>query len=161
VGAHPSGRIVEDPNRVHSNLIPLITQVAMGLRPHVQILGSDWPTPDGTGIRGFIHVMDMAGGHRQALEVHLDSGDQILTLNPGSGRGHSVLEMIQAFQRINGCAVVYEFAPRRPGDGAESVADATAARHLLGWSTTRNLGEICRDGWAWRQQNRHGYRSRR
>ncbi|MCP9933251.1 UDP-glucose 4-epimerase GalE [Cyanobium sp. Candia 9D4] len=159
VGAHPSGRIGEDPNGVPSNLFPLITQVAMGLRSHVQIFGCDWPTPDGTGIRDFIHVMDLAEGHRQALDVLLASGDQILTLNLGSGQGHSVLEMIEAFQRINGCPVAYEFAPRRPGDVAESVADATAARHLLGWSTTRNLEDICRDGWAWRQQNRHGYRS--
>ncbi len=161
VGAHPSGCIGEDPNGVPSNLFPLITQVAMGIRPHVQIFGSDWPTPDGTGIRDFIHVMDLAEGHRQALEVLLASDEQILTLNLGSGHGHSVLEMIQAFERINGCPVAYEFAPRRPGDVAESVADSSAARHLLGWSTTRSLEDICRDGWAWRQRNRNGYRSRR
>ncbi|MBW4530030.1 MAG: UDP-glucose 4-epimerase GalE [Aphanothece saxicola GSE-SYN-MK-01-06B] len=161
VGAHPSGCIGEDPNGVPSNLFPLITQVAMGIRPHVQIFGSDWPTPDGTGIRDFIHVMDLAEGHRQALEVLLASDEQILTLNLGSGHGHSVLEMIQAFERINGCPVAYEYAPRRPGDVAESVADSTAAKDLLGWSTTRSLEDICRDGWAWRQRNRNGYRSRR
>jgi UDP-glucose 4-epimerase len=161
VGAHPSGRIGEDPNGVPSNLFPLITQVAMGLRSHVQIFGSDWPTPDGTGIRDFIHVMDLAEGHRQALDVLLTTDERILTLNLGSGQGHSVLEMIEAFERINGCPVAYEFAPRRPGDVAESVADSSAAKHLLGWSTTRSLEDICRDGWAWRQQNRHGYRSRR
>ena len=160
VGAHRSGRIGEDPNGEPSNLFPLITQVAMGLRSHVQIYGSDWPTPDGTGIRDFIHVMDLAEGHQQALEALLVSEDQILTLNLGSGRGHSVLEMIKAFERINGCRVAYEFAPRRPGDVAESVADSSAARKRLGWSTTRNLEDICRDGWAWRQQNRNGYRNR-
>jgi len=161
VGAHPSGRIGEDPNGVPSNLFPLITQVAMGLRSHVQIFGSDWPTPDGTGIRDFIHVMDLAEGHRQALDLLLTTDEQILTLNLGSGQGHSVLEMIEAFERINGAPVAYEFAPRRPGDVAESVADSSAAKGLLGWSTTRSLEDICRDGWAWRQQNRHGYRSRR
>jgi len=161
VGAHPSGCIGEDPNGVPSNLFPLITQVAMGIRPHVKIFGSDWPTPDGTGIRDFIHVMDLAEGHRQALDVLLASDEQILTLNLGSGQGHSVLEMIQAFERINGCLVAYEFAPRRPGDVAESVADPSAAKHLLGWSTTRSLEDICRDGWAWRQRNRNGYRNRR
>ncbi|MCT0209050.1 UDP-glucose 4-epimerase GalE [Synechococcus sp. CS-1332] len=161
VGAHPSGCIGEDPNGVPSNLFPLITQVAMGIRPHVQIFGSDWPTPDGTGIRDFIHVMDLAEGHRQALDVLLASDEQILTLNLGSGHGHSVLEMIQAFERINGCPVAYEFAPRRPGDVAESVADSSAAKQLLGWSTRRSLEDICRDGWAWRQRNRNGYRNRR
>jgi UDP-glucose 4-epimerase len=159
VGAHPSGRIGEDPNGVPSNLFPLITQVAMGLRSHVQIFGSDWPTPDGTGIRDFIHVMDLAEGHRQALDVLLTTDEQMLTLNLGSGQGHSVLGMIEAFERINGCPVAYAFAPRRPGDVAESVADSTAAQQLLGWSTSRNLDDICRDGWAWRQRNRHGYRS--
>ncbi|WP_216913431.1 MULTISPECIES: UDP-glucose 4-epimerase GalE [unclassified Synechococcus] len=157
VGAHPSGRIGEDPNGVPSNLFPLITQVAMGLRSHVQIFGSDWPTPDGTGIRDFIHVMDLAEGHRQALDLLLTTDEQILTLNLGSGQGHSVLEMIEAFERINGCPVAYEFAPRRPGDVAESVADSTAAQQLLGWSTTRNLEDICRDGWAWRKMNKYGY----
>jgi UDP-glucose 4-epimerase len=161
VGAHPSGCIGEDPNGMPSNLFPLITQVAMGIRPHVQIFGSDWPTHDGTGIRDFIHVMDLAEGHRKALEVLLASDEQILTLNLGSGQGHSVLEMIQAFERTNGCPVEYEFAPRRPGDVAESVADCSAAKHILGWSTTRSLEDICRDGWAWRQQNRNGYRNRR
>ncbi len=159
VGAHPSGRIGEDPNGVPSNLFPLITQVAMGLRSHVQIFGSDWPTPDGTGIRDFIHVMDLAEGHRQALDLLLTTDEQILTLNLGSGQGHSVLEMIEAFERINGCPVAYEFAPRRPGDVAESVADSTAAQQLLGWSTTRNLEDICRDGWAWRRKNKYGYAS--
>jgi hypothetical protein len=161
VGAHPSGRIGEDTRGEPTNLFPLIGQVAAGKRASLPIYGVDWPTADGSGVRDFIHVMDLAEGHRQALDQLLTTDEQILTLNLGSGQGHSVLEMIEAFERINGCPVAYEFAPRRPGDVAESVADSTAAQQLLGWSTTRNLEDICRDGWAWRQKNRHGYRSRR
>lgn len=159
VAAHPSGQIGEDPNGVASNLFPLITQAALGLQPHVQIYGSDWETPDGTGIRDFIHVMDLADGHKLALEVLLAEPEQIMTLNLGSGRGHSVLEMIHAFEKINGCRVPYRFAPRRPGDVAMSVADPSSARNRLGWTTKRSLADICRDGWTWRQQNRNGYRT--
>ncbi|KEF41462.1 MAG: UDP-glucose 4-epimerase [Cyanobium sp. CACIAM 14] len=157
VGAHPSGRIGEDPSGIPSNLFPLITQAAMGIQPYVQIYGSDWDTTDGTGIRDFIHVMDLAEGHKVALEVLLSEPEQIMTLNLGSGRGHSVLDMIHAFERINGCRVPYRFAPRRAGDVAISVADPSRARHRLGWCTRRSLEDICRDGWAWRQQNRNGY----
>jgi UDP-glucose 4-epimerase len=159
VGAHPSGRIGEDPNGIPSNLFPLITQAAMGIQPYVQVYGSDWETPDGTGIRDFIHVMDLAEGHKMALEALLAGKDQIMTLNLGSGHGHSVLEMIHAFERINACRVPYRFAPRRPGDVATSVADPSGARNRLGWTTKRSLEDICRDGWAWRKQNRDGYAS--
>jgi UDP-glucose 4-epimerase len=157
VGAHPSGRIGEDPNGTPSNLFPLITQAAMGILPYVQIYGSDWSTPDGTGVRDYIHVMDLAEGHKAALEVLLAGQEQMITLNLGSGEGHSVLEMIHAFERINSCRIPYRFAPRRAGDVAASVANPSAANHHLGWSTKRSLEDMCRDGWAWRKQNTNGY----
>ena len=157
VGAHPSGRIGEDPNGIPNNLFPFISQVAVGRRKHLQVFGGDWPTPDGSGMRDYIHVMDLAEGHQAALEVLLSGGDQLLTLNLGSGQGHSVLEVIQAFAEASGQAIPYVVANRRPGDAASTVADPTEARSRLGWSTKRNLKDICRDGWAWQQANPGGY----
>ncbi len=156
VGAHPSGMIGEDPNGVPSNLFPLISQAAAGVLSRVKVFGSDWPTPDGTGIRDYIHVMDLAEGHKEALDTLMAEGDQILTLNLGSGQGYSVLEMINAFESINGCKVPFEFVDKRPGDVARSIADPSEASRRLGWQAQRTLADICRDGWAWQQRNRLG-----
>ena len=157
VGAHPSGRIGEDPNGPPNNLFPLISQVAVGRRPRLQVFGSDWPTPDGTGIRDYIHVMDLAEGHRAALDLLLADPPQLLTLNLGSGRGHSVLEMVRAFEQASGRPVPYELVERRPGDSAISVADPGEAARRMGWRTRRELAAICADGWAWQSANPNGY----
>ena len=158
VGAHPSGQIGEDPLGIPNNLFPFVSQVAVGRRECLQVFGGDWPTPDGTCIRDYIHVMDLAEGHCAALEVLLDSADQQLTLNLGSGQGHSVLEVVQALEQASGRPVPYELVARRPGDAASTVADPGLAKELLGWSTKRGLEECCRDGWAWQQANPNGYR---
>ena len=157
VGAHPSGRIGEDPNGIPNNLFPFISQVAVGRREHLHVFGGDWPTPDGSGVRDYIHVMDLAEGHQAALEVLLNERDHLLTLNLGSGQGHSVLEVIHAFEEASGQAIPYVVANRRPGDAAITVADPAEARRRLGWTTKRSLNEICRDGWAWQHANPEGY----
>ena len=158
VGAHPSGRLGEDPQGLPNNLFPFLSQVAVGRRSELQVFGSDWPTPDGTGVRDYIHVMDLAEGHRAALELLLAEEPQLLTLNLGSGQGHSVLELVQAFELASGKAVPYRLGERRPGDTAISVADPSLALERLGWRTQRSLGDICRDGWAWQGANPQGYR---
>ena len=158
VGAHPSGQIGEDPLGIPDNLFPFVSQVAVGQRPELKVFGSDWPTPDGTCLRDYIHVMDLAEGHRAALEVLLDSSDQQMTLNLGSGQGHSVLEVVQAFEKASGQAVPYELVARRPGDAASTAADPALAQKQLGWCTQRSLQECCRDSWAWQQANPNGYR---
>jgi UDP-glucose 4-epimerase len=157
VGAHPSGRIGEDPLGLPNNLFPYITQVAVGRRKQLQVFGGDWPTPDGSGIRDYIHVMDLAEGHLAALEVLLAGGDQLLTLNLGSGQGHSVLEVIHSFEAASGQCIPYTVVERRPGDAAITLADPAQAATVLGWRTRRSLMEICRDGWAWQQANPQGY----
>ncbi len=157
VGAHPSGRIGEDPSGPPNNLFPLISQVAVGLRPRLLVYGSDWPTPDGTGVRDYIHVMDLAEGHRAALDLLLQEPPQLLTLNLGSGRGHSVLEMLRAFERASGRPIAHELVDRRPGDSAISIADPAEAQRRMGWRASRGLDEICRDGWAWQSANPKGY----
>jgi UDP-glucose 4-epimerase len=157
VGSHPSGRIGEDPDGIPNNLFPFLTQVAVGRRPHLQVFGHDWPTPDGTGVRDYIHVMDLAEGHGAALNVLLAEPPQQLTLNLGSGRGHSVLEVVQAFERACGHPIAHRLVERRPGDVAITVADPALALARLGWRTSRGLEEICRDGWAWQQANPTGY----
>jgi UDP-glucose 4-epimerase len=157
VGAHPSGRIGEDPNGIPNNLFPFISQVAVGRRERLQVFGGDWPTPDGSGVRDYIHVMDLAEGHLAALQ-HLLSGDeQLLTLNLGSGRGHSVLEVLQAFEAASGRPIPHTLVKRRPGDAAITVADPSLAEQALGWRTRRGLGAMCRDGWAWQSANPRGY----
>jgi len=158
VGAHPSGRIGEDPNGIPNNLFPFISQVAVGRREQVQVFGGDWPTPDGSGVRDYIHVMDLAEGHLAALNVLLAGGDQQLTLNLGSGQGHSVLEVIKAFETACGHRIPYEVTSRRSGDADNTVADPRHAKSLLGWQTRRTLQEMCRDGWAWQSANPDGYR---
>jgi UDP-glucose 4-epimerase len=157
VGAHPSGRIGEDPLGQPNNLFPFISQVAVGRRPELQVFGADWPTPDGSGVRDYIHVMDLADGHRAALHTLLSEPPQLLTLNLGSGQGHSVLELVQAFEAASGRAVPYRVVARRPGDAACTVANPELAAQRLGWRTQRSLNDICRDGWAWQQANPEGY----
>jgi len=157
VGAHPSGRIGEDPLGPPNNLFPFISQVAVGRRPELQVFGADWPTPDGSGVRDYIHVMDLAEGHRAALHTLLAEPPQLLTLNLGSGQGHSVLELVHAFELTSGKAVPYRMVDRRPGDAASTVANPELAAQRLGWRTQRSLSDICRDGWAWQQANPQGY----
>ena len=160
VGAHPSGRIGEDPLGIPNNLFPFVTQVAVGRRKEVQVFGDDWPTPDGTGVRDYIHVMDLAEGHKAALDCLLTEAPQLLTLNLGSGRGISVLEVVNAFGQACGQPIPHTIVDRRPGDAAITVADPSEALRRLGWSTQRSLDDICRDGWAWQSANPAGYGQR-
>lgn len=157
VGAHPSGRIGEDPNGIPNNLFPFVSQVAVGRRAVLRVFGGDWPTPDGSGIRDYTHVMDLADGHRAALDVLLAEPPQLLTLNLGSGTGHSVLEVVRAFEAASGRPVPYTVVSRRAGDVASTVADSSRAAQRLGWHTRRSLADICRDGWCWQQANPEGY----
>jgi UDP-glucose 4-epimerase len=157
VGAHPSGRIGEDPNGIPNNLFPFITQVAVGRRPELTVFGDDWPTLDGTGVRDYIHVMDLAEGHRAALHSLLDADPLLLTLNLGSGQGASVLDVVQAMEAASQREIPYRIAPRRLGDAAITVANPTLAAQRLHWRTQRSLADICRDGWAWQQANPNGY----
>ena len=158
VGAHPSGRIGEDPCGIPNNLFPFITQVAVGRRERLQVFGGDWPTADGSCVRDYIHVMDLAEGHLAALQMLLAEGEQLITLNLGSGKGHSVLEVIQAFETTIGRSIPYTVVDRRLGDAAVTVANPSLAAERLGWRTRRNLQEMCRDGWAWQQANPQGFR---
>ena len=158
VGAHPSGRIGEDPNGIPNNLFPFVSQVAVGRREQLQVFGGDWPTPDGSGVRDYIHVMDLAEGHRAALDVLLAEAPQLLTVNLGSGQGHSVLEVVTAFAQASGRPVPYAVVERRPGDAASTLADPSLAAERLGWRTQRSLAEMCRDGWAWQSANPNGYK---
>ncbi|MFM7675662.1 MAG: UDP-glucose 4-epimerase GalE [Synechococcus sp.] len=160
VGAHPSGRIGENPLGPPDNLFPAISQVAIGRRERLRIFGGDWPSGDGTGIRDYIHVMDLAEGHSAALDVLRQEPPQLLTLNLGSGRGHSVLEVVRAFEAASGRSVPYDLVGRRAGDAAQSVADPSEAERRLGWRAQRDLGAMCRDGWAWQCANPQGYDSR-
>jgi UDP-glucose 4-epimerase len=159
VGAHPSGRIGEDPRGIPNNLFPFVSQVAVGRRDCLQVFGGDWPTPDGSGIRDYIHVMDLAEGHRAALDVLLAEPPQLLSLNLGSGQGHSVLEVVRAFELASDRSVPYTVVERRDGDAASTVADPRLAATRLGWRTRRSLEEMCRDGWTWQQANPEGYGS--
>lgn len=156
VGAHASGRIGEDPRGIPNNLMPYISRVAIGSLDKVQVFGNDYDTPDGTGVRDFIHVTDLAEGHINAL-VKLLSGPGITVCNLGTGRGFSVLEMIQGFERACGRPIPYEIVPRRPGDIAACWADPSRAEKELGWTATRSLDDMCRDTWNWQRKNPHGY----
>jgi len=156
VGAHESGDIGEDPRGTPNNLMPYVAQVAVGKRPFLQVFGSDYPTPDGTGVRDYIHVMDLADGHVAALRHLLERGTS-LTVNLGTGRGYSVLEVIQAFEQASGRAVPHQIVARRPGDVAACYADPSLARELLGWSATRGLAQMCADTWRWQSRNPQGY----
>jgi len=156
VGAHESGRIGEDPNGIPNNLFPYITQVAVGKLPKLRIHGGDYPTPDGTGVRDFIHVVDLALGHLKALEK-LKGKTGCVPYNLGTGRGHSVLEAVRAFERASGRKIAYEIGPRRPGDAASSYCDPSLAERELGWKAVRDLDAMCRDAWRWQSQNPDGF----
>ncbi len=158
VGAHPSGRIGEDPNGIPNNLMPYIAQVAVGRLKELAVFGDDYPTPDGTGVRDYIHVVDLALGHLRALEK-LDQEPGVVTYNLGTGRGYSVLEMIHAFEKASGRPVPYRIAPRREGDIAQCWADPSLAGQELGWRATRGLDEMCADTWRWQSNNPDGYGS--
>jgi UDP-glucose 4-epimerase len=155
IGAHPSGRIGEDPRGIPNNLLPFVAQVAVGKLPALRVFGKDYNTPDGTGVRDYIHVMDLARGHLAALRFLEKSHS--LTCNLGTGRGYSVLEVVKAFERASGRKVPLEFAPRRTGDAAASYADASLARKALGWRAELDIDAMCRDVWRWQSANPDGY----
>ncbi|AEG93930.1 UDP-glucose 4-epimerase GalE [Ramlibacter tataouinensis] len=156
VGAHPSGLIGESPRGTPANLMPYLVQVAGGQRESLQIFGSDYPTPDGTGVRDFIHVMDLAEGHLAALR-YLERKGTGITVNLGTGRGVSVRQMLDTFQRVTGRAVAHRYADRRPGDVAVCYADAGRALQHLGWQARLGLERMCEDAWRWQAQNPAGY----
>ncbi|RYE43034.1 MAG: UDP-glucose 4-epimerase GalE [Hyphomicrobiales bacterium] len=158
VGAHPSGLIGEDPAGIPNNLMPFVAQVAVGLRPHLSVFGHDYPTPDGTGVRDYIHVQDLAEGHVAAVKALL-AGQPSFTVNLGTGRGYSVLDVVRAFEQACGRAVPYQLVDRRPGDVAQCYADPALAKKLLGWEAKRTLEEMCADAWQWQSGNPRGYRS--
>lgn len=156
VGAHPSGLIGEDPQGIPNNLMPFVAQVAVGRREKVSVFGSDYPTPDGTGVRDYIHVVDLAEGHVAALKAHSrETG--LFTYNLGTGNGSSVLEVIEAFAKASGKPVAYELTDRRPGDVAACYADPTLAQEKLGWKATRDLAAMSADAWRWQSGNPNGF----
>lgn len=157
VGAHESGLIGEDPSGIPNNLMPFICQTAAGVRDHLSLYGNDYPTPDGTCIRDYLHVMDLAEGHVKALEYAMEhQGVEIFNL--GTGEGYSVYQVVNAFEKVNGLTLNKVDAPRRPGDLPESYADASKALRVLGWKATRTLEDMCRDAWHWQQLNPHGFK---
>ena len=158
VGAHGSGRIGEDPQGIPNNLVPYIAQVASGRRELLSVFGDDYPTPDGTGVRDYIHVVDLAAGHLAALDA-LESGGGCHAWNLGTGTGHSVLEVVDAFRRASGREIPYKLVDRRPGDVAISLADPGRAQRDLGWRAERGLDEMCADTWRWQSGNPHGFGS--
>jgi UDP-glucose 4-epimerase len=156
VGAHPSGQIGEMPSGIPNNLMPYVTQVAVGIRPHLNVFGNDYPTPDGTCIRDYIHIEDLASGHLAALDRLMDHPGSF-TVNLGTGRGTSVLELVQTFARVNNIPVPYVFAPRREGDITSCYANPALANTLLGWTAKYGVEDMCRDSWHWQSQNPEGY----
>ncbi|UFH58836.1 UDP-glucose 4-epimerase GalE [Sulfurovum mangrovi] len=157
VGAHESGLIGEDPNGIPNNLMPFISQVAVGKREYLSVFGDDYDTHDGTGVRDYIHVVDLAKGHLKALEK-IKSIDKVLAVNLGTGQGYSVLDMVKAFERASGKKVPYRIAPRRSGDIAKCFADPSYAKEILGWEATKDIDAMCSDTWRWQSQNPHGYK---
>ena len=156
IGAHKSGRIGEDPRGIPNNLMPYITQVAVGRREKLSVFGDDYDTHDGTGVRDYIHVVDLAKGHVAAVKYALEhNGCDVFNL--GTGTGYSVLDMVKAFQNVNQVAVPYAITPRRPGDLATCYADPQKSREKLGWVAERNLEDMCRDAWNWQKNNPKGY----
>ena len=159
VGAHPSGRIGEDPLGIPNNLFPFITQIATGRLKQLKVFGNDYPTPDGTGIRDYLHVMDLAEAHAAAVDRLLASDTAIsLTLNLGTGQGLSVLDLVHGFEQATGITIPYEVVERRPGDVPRLEACPKKAEAVLGWTAKRSLTDMCRDGWAWQSANPNGYR---
>ena len=162
VGAHSSGRIGEDPNDIPNNLMPYISQVAVGRLEKLRVFGGDYDTPDGTGVRDYIHVVDLALGHLAALKwlSGLPKGGaegRAEAINLGTGAGYSVLDMVHAFEKASGKTIPYEVVARRSGDAASCYADPAKAHELLGWSAVRDVDAMCQDAWRWQSQNPHGY----
>ena len=155
IGAHPSGLLGEDPNGVPNNLMPYITQVAVGKLEKLHVFGNDYDTPDGTGVRDYIHVMDLARGHAAALKALEAGGVEVFNL--GTGRGYSVLEVVAAFEAASGVKIPYVLDPRRPGDIAACWADPGKAERVLGWRAERDIADMCRDSWNWQRNNPNGY----
>jgi len=156
VGAHKSGLIGEDPNDIPNNLIPYISQVVVGKLEKLRVFGGDYDTPDGTGVRDYIHVVDLARGHVKALQA-LENKPQVLTVNLGTGNGYSVLDMIKAFEKVSGKAIPYQIVDRRPGDIANCYADPAYAAEKIDWKAECELDEMCEDTWRWQSQNPDGY----
>lgn len=156
IGAHPSGRIGEDPKGIPNNLVPYVAQVAVGKYDYLKVFGNDYPTPDGTCIRDYIHVVDLAIGHLKALQK-LKSDPGVVAYNLGTGKGSSVLEVVKAFEKACGKPISYKFAPRRPGDAVTCYADPSLAEKELGWKAVRDLDEMCADVWRWQSNNPDGF----
>ena len=156
IGAHDSGRIGEDPRGIPNNLMPYITQVAVGRRPHLNVFGNDYDTHDGTGVRDYIHVVDLSKGHVAAVDyVAKNTGCEVFNL--GTGTGYSVLDMVTTFQQVNDIPVPHVIAPRRPGDIATCYADPAKSAAVLGWKAEKSLADMCRDSWNWQKNNPQGY----
>lgn len=158
IGAHESGMIGEDPKGIPNNLVPYIAQVAVGKLPCLGVFGNDYPTHDGTGVRDYIHVVDLAVGHVKALKK-IDEKAGVCIYNLGTGKGYSVLDVVKAYEKACGREIKYEIKPRRPGDIATCYADATKAKEELGWVAERGIEEMCADSWRWQSMNPDGYRS--
>jgi UDP-glucose 4-epimerase len=158
IGAHESGMMGEDPNGIPNNLLPYVAQVAVGKLNKLRVFGNDYPTHDGTGVRDYIHVVDLAEGHLAALQ-YLEKTAGLITVNLGTGVGYSVLDVVKAFSEQSGIEIAYEFMPRRAGDVALNYADPTLAKTLLGWTATRNLAQMCVDTWRWQSNNPQGYKT--
>ena len=156
IGAHKSGLIGEDPNGIPNNLVPYITQTAVGKRDILGVFGNDYDTPDGSGVRDYIHVMDLAAGHVKAIEK-LKEKPGVRAYNLGTGRGYSVFEMLQSFSKVCGKAIPYQIKPRRQGDISKCYADASLAAQELGWKAVRDIHEMCEDSWRWQKNNPDGY----
>ena len=158
VGAHKSGTIGEDPNGIPNNLMPFIAQTAVGKREFLSVFGGDYDTHDGTGVRDYIHVVDLAAGHVKALEK-INNIDKVLTVNLGTGNGYSVLDMVKAFEKVSGKKVAYKIVDRRAGDIAKCFADPSYAKEALDWEATKGIEEMCADTWNWQSNNPNGYNS--
>lgn len=158
IGAHESGMIGEDPNGIPNNLLPYVAQVAVGKLKKLRVFGNDYPTPDGTGVRDYIHVVDLAEGHLAALK-YLEKTSDLLTVNLGTGIGYSVLDVVKTFSEQSGIEIAYEFMPRRAGDVAQNYADPTLAKTLLDWTANRTLAQMCADTWRWQSKNPQGYKT--
>ena len=157
IGAHKSGKIGENPNGIPNNLMPYITQVAIGKLPELSVFGDDYDTPDGTGVRDYIHVVDLAEGHVKALDNILEGGKGVQVFNLGTGHGYSVLDIVKAFEKASGKKVPYKIVSRRPGDIATCYSDPSKAKEVLGWEAKRGLAEMCEDSWRWQSQNPNGF----
>ena len=154
IGAHESGLIGEKPSGIPNNLMPYITQVAQGIRPQLNVFGNDYPTPDGTGVRDYIHVVDLAKGHLAALE-YSDKHTGCEVFNLGTGHGYSVLELVKTFERVNGVKIPFEIVERRAGDIAVCYADTHKAETVLGWKAEKGIEDMCRDSWRWQQSQKN------